>query len=97
MSYKVKLTQSVAEIVSNLHPEIKKLVKLSLHEIADNPYIGKELQEELAGFFTFRFKRYRTIYKVDEEGKNIITYMVGHRRDVYELFAELVNLHKLGR
>ena len=91
MRYRVQFTRSVAERVTGLHPEIKKLLKSSVREIADNPYAGKELQEDLAGFFTFRCKRYRIIYKVDEESKNIIIHMFGHRRDVYELFSKLIS------
>lgn len=94
MDYSVKLTSTVAVAVANLHPDIKKQVKKSFKELAGDPYSGKELQEELASFLTYRFKRYRIIYKVDEPEKNIIVYMIGHRRDVYELFAELIDSQK---
>ena len=94
MDYCVKLTRTVAAAVVNLHPDIKKQVKKSFKELAGDPYSGKELQEELAGFLTHRFKRYRIIYKVDESEKNIIVYMIGHRRDIYELFTELIDLQK---
>ena len=94
MDYFVKLTRTAAAAVINLHPDIKKKVKRSFKELAADPYSGKELQEELAGFFTYRIKSYRIVYKVAESEKNIIVYMIGHRRDVYELFAELINAQK---
>ena len=71
MDYCVKLTRTVAAAVVNLHPDIKKQVKKSFKELAGDPYSGNELQEELAGFLTYRFKRYRIIYKVDESKKYI--------------------------
>lgn len=90
MSYKVKFTRTVAEKVINLHPEIKKHLKLAIKEISKGPCCGKELQEELSGFLNYRFKRYRIIYQVNDIDKTVVVYMFGHRRDVYELLSELV-------
>ena len=91
MVYRVSIARAVADSVSGLHPEIKKELRAALKYLAENPYFGKELQEELFGFFSYRFKRYRINYKVDESRNTIVVYMIGHRRDVYELLAELVN------
>lgn len=90
MLYTVKFTKTVTGIVTKLHPEIKKLLKSTINKLSQEPYIGKELQEELAGFMSYRFKRYRIIYQLDEIDKTIIIVMFGHRRDVYELFEELI-------
>lgn len=90
MSYKVKFTRTVAEKVINLHSEIKKHLKLAIKEISKGPYCGKEPQEELSGFLSYRFKRYRIIYQVNDIDKTVVVYMFGHRRDVYELLSELV-------
>ena len=94
MSYQVKFTRTVAEKVKFLHPDIKKSLKSCLTDISRKPYCGKELQEDLRGFWTSKFKRYRIIYKVDDQEKIITIYMVGHRRDVYELFSEYVKAKK---
>jgi len=40
-------------------------------------------------------KRYRIIYKFDEESNTINVYFVGHRKDVYQQFAQM--LKKLNR
>ena len=90
MPYTVKFTRTVADRVSILHPDIKKQLRSTIKEISKEPYSGKELQEELSGFLSFRFLRYRIIYQVNDIDKTIIVYMFGHRRDVYELFSELV-------
>ena len=94
MLYTVSFTLTVADKVSKLHPAIKKQLRVAIKEISAEPYSGKELQEELWGFLSYRFKRYRLIYQIDETDKSIIVYMIGHRRDVYDLFAELVNSQK---
>ena len=94
MPYTVKFTKTVAKKVSTLHPDIKKQLRSAIKKISKEPYSGKELQEELSDFLSYRFKRYRIIYQVIETDKVIIVYMFGHRRDVYELFSELVNNQK---
>jgi mRNA interferase RelE/StbE len=94
MPYTVKFTRTVANKASTLHPDIKKQLRSAINEISKEPYSGKELQEELSGFLSYRFMRYRIIYQVNDIDKVIIVYMFGHRRDVYELFSELVNSQK---
>ncbi|MCK5229489.1 MAG: type II toxin-antitoxin system RelE/ParE family toxin [Desulfobulbaceae bacterium] len=90
MSYRIKLTETVCEIVRKFHLDLKKLIKKSFKEIAGNPYCGKELQEELEGYLSYRFKRYRVIYIVDEKAKTVIVHMVWHRRNIYELLSKLL-------
>lgn len=90
MLYAVKFTRTVANKASTLHPDIKKQIRSAIKEISKEPYSGKEFQEELSGFLGYRFKRYRIIYQVNDIDKTIIVYMFGHRRDVYQLFSELV-------
>lgn len=90
MAYRVQLTRTVAKLLAKLHPELKKRTKTTLQEIAQNPYLGKELQGDLEGFLSYRFKRYKVIYTVEEKAKTVIVHLAWHRRDVYELFAKLI-------
>lgn len=90
MVYQIKLTRTVAKVLRNFHPDIKKLTKSALKVIADNPYLGKELQEDLEGYLSYRFKRYRVVYIVDEETKTVILHMVWPKRNVYDLIAQLI-------
>ncbi|MEE4263926.1 MAG: type II toxin-antitoxin system RelE/ParE family toxin [Desulfobacteraceae bacterium] len=87
----MKFTAESFRILSKFHPENKKLIKKALDEIRKNPYAGGELQEELYGFRSFKLKRYRVLYRVNEEEKNIQIFHVGHRKDVYEQFNRLLN------
>ncbi len=90
MLYQIKITSSVNEIGRKFSPEIKKAAKAALKELAENPNLGKELQEELSGFRSYRFMRYRIIYKVDALEKIIIIWAIGHRHDIYENFSDLL-------
>ena len=88
--FRIRLTREAAGFISKRHPENKKIIRQALYEIRQNPLSGYDLQEELSGFKSFRSKRYRVIYKVDELGHSIDVYLVGHRRDVYEQLGVLL-------
>ena len=89
--YKIRFTPEAAGLFSKLHPENKKLIKFALNELRQAPYSGHDLQEELSGFKSYSSKRYRILYKVNEEEQAIEVYYIGHRKDVYEQFRRLLN------
>ena len=88
---RLKFTLEVARLLAILHPEAKKLIKASLEELRQNSYLGDDLQQELSGFKSYKIKRYRVLYDINEEEEVIQVYYVGHRRDVYEQFRDLLN------
>lgn len=90
-NYKMRFTQEASRILSKFHPENKKLIKQALEDLRKHPYIGSDLQEELYGFKSFKFKRYRVVYNINEEDFFIQIYHIGYRRDVYEQFRRLLN------
>jgi addiction module RelE/StbE family toxin len=90
-NWKMRFTPESSRLVANLHPENKKQLKQSLNELRQNPYTGKDLQEELSGFKSLRIKRYRVIYTVNEEENHIEIYYIGRRSDVYEQFRRLLS------
>lgn len=88
MTYQVKLTIHASEVAKSLPP--KKAAKEALRQLEANPDLGKELQGELAGFRSYRFMRYRIVYKVVPEKKLVVVWAVGHRRDIYENFSDQI-------
>jgi mRNA-degrading endonuclease RelE of RelBE toxin-antitoxin system len=88
VAYQVRLTACANSVAKRLHPQIKIAAKASLKNLAQNPYLGKELQAELKGFRSYRFSRYRIIFQVNTMEKAIIVWAIGHRRDIYELFGQ---------
>ena len=87
----MKFTPETSRILSRFHPENKKLVKQALIELRENPYAGTDLQAALFGFKSFKLKRYRIIYSLNEEENIIQVFHIGHRKDVYEQFNRLLN------
>ncbi len=89
--FKMRFTPEASRLLSKFHPESKILIKKALNDLQQNPYLGNDLQEELYGFKSFKIKRYRIIYNMDEDTNFIQIFYVGHRRDVYEEFRLLLN------
>ena len=89
--YRIRFTPEASRLISNFHPENKKQIKRALQDLQKDLYTGGDLQEELYGFKSFKIKRYRILYNINEEDSLIQIYHVGHRRDVYEQFRRLLN------
>ena len=88
--YTVKFTEILDDVYTKLPPEIKTEAKKSLKTIAANPLSGKPLQDELFSYYTFRFMRYRIVYKIDGKLKRIVVHGIGHRSTIYEYMTKLV-------
>ncbi|MBC8550332.1 MAG: type II toxin-antitoxin system RelE/ParE family toxin [Candidatus Brocadiales bacterium] len=80
---KLKVPDTVAALIRNLHPHLKKKIKTSLQTIVSEPYSGKSLRDELAGLRSFRVGRFRIIYRIS--GKKLIEIVaIGPRECIYE-------------
>ena len=88
--WRMRFTPEVLRLVAKFHPENKRQLKQALNGLLQNPFIGKDLQEELFGFKSLRLKKYRVIYTVNEEAYFIEIYYIGRRSDVYEQFRRLL-------
>ena len=86
-----RYTPECSRLIAKLPPEIKRLVRSSIDTLLDKPKIGTELTGELDGYYSYRVRRYRIIYWVNEDESSIDVYHVGHRRDVYETLRSLVS------
>jgi addiction module RelE/StbE family toxin len=88
--WKLRFTPEAARLLSKIHPENKKYIKKALKELRQNPYTGKDLQEELFGFNSLRIKKYRIIYDIREDEYLLRIYYIGQRSDVYQQFRQML-------
>jgi mRNA-degrading endonuclease RelE of RelBE toxin-antitoxin system len=86
--YRLVYSDTSRSLIAKLHPELKPIIRSRLDILQQDPFAGKKLERELSGYRSLRAKRYRIIYKVNEIDSTIEIHYVGHRKDVYELFAE---------
>ena len=91
MPYRLVYSETSGKIIRRLHPSIKPLIRQKIGALQDNPFLGKALERELTGYYSFKSKKYRVIYRLDHPGKTIQIHYVGYRRDIYDLFKKLIN------
>ena len=88
--YKLLYSQTSQEQIRPLNPALTSILKEKIEQIGRNPFVGKFLEKELSDYLSFRAKRYRIIYKIMEDQRIIEIHYVGHRKDIYTLFAEQI-------
>ncbi len=86
--FRLIYSETSRKLIRKLHPQLKPTIKSKIEQIRENPFIGKPLQNELSGYYSFRVKRFRIVYKIKSNENLIQIHYVGHRRDVYELLSE---------
>lgn len=75
---KIKKFKKDKELVAELKKKIEKLLS--------DPFIGKPLEYPLVNFRSIRIKgKYRLVYKLNENNKELVLVAFGHRKDVYQL------------
>jgi mRNA interferase RelE/StbE len=89
--YRIRFTPEAALSVSRLYPDHKKIIREAFEELKQAPSSGDDLQGDLSGFKSFKPKRFRIIYKVDDETRFINVFHIGHRRDVYDQFRIILD------
>ena len=91
MAYHILYSETSRKQIRRLHPHIKAAIKSSIERLQENPFTGKWLEKEIAGYLSIRMKRFRIIYKINEDDRHVEIHHVGHRRDIYELFRDSIS------
>ena len=86
--YRLLYSETSRNQILKLHLELKSIIRKRLDALQIEPFIGKQLERELSGYRSLRAKRFRIIYQLNEAANLIQIHHVGHRKDIYELFAE---------
>jgi mRNA interferase RelE/StbE len=89
-SFRVHYTPTAAESIRHLHPGVKKVIREAIRGLSADPLGGHPLTLELAGSRSLRVSRYRVIYRLEETEGVVEIHLVGPRKDIYELFRELL-------
>jgi mRNA interferase RelE/StbE len=87
---RVRFTPEAARIVAKLPPEIKQLIRSAIDDLREDPRKGAELAGQFAGYRSLKSRRYRLIYRLNEDEATLDVYLVGRRRDVYESLRALL-------
>jgi mRNA-degrading endonuclease RelE of RelBE toxin-antitoxin system len=91
VTYRLVYEPGAEQLASRLPPDVKPLVKRAVERLRSNPYLGKELRFELAGYRSLRSRRYRVIYRVRDPERVVEVHYFGQRREVYETFRDMLS------
>ena len=78
--FELKISPKAERRIKKLKKEYQLEIISILTDIKEDPLSGKPLSRELMGRFTYKFKAYRIIYKVNLKDK-IIDILDADRRD----------------
>ena len=90
MFYQLRYPAEVRETIRTLPPGVKQVISAALEEIEKNPYSGVPLVDELKGLWKYAANRYRIIYQVRSERRQIEVVLIDLRKTVYEKLRENV-------
>ncbi len=89
MVYSLKYTKIFKKQIENVKKKNKVLMKELVQKVKklyDSPHSGKPLKYRLSNFRSLRVKgKYRLIYMVDENEREVTLVAFGHREDIYKL------------
>lgn len=87
-TYRLRVPHSVAELIRNMHPQLKRKIRFSLDTILGRPEEGKDLRSELSGLRSFKVGRSRIVYRVQHDTVEIVA--IGPRSMIYRETLQLL-------
>ncbi len=84
--YKLRIADSLAELIRGIRPLPKEKVKASLKRILFDPHSGKVLKGDLSGPLNFYVSNLRIICKIS--GKESQVVATGPRKTIYRKHSE---------
>ncbi|MFA5099858.1 MAG: type II toxin-antitoxin system RelE/ParE family toxin [Candidatus Omnitrophota bacterium] len=84
MAYSIFFTHAAEGQFKKLKDaKLKERIASALEYISDEPFIGKPLQGEFKGNYSYRIGDYRIIYVFVKEKSALTIVRIEHRKDVY--------------
>lgn len=81
--FELRISKRVEKQIKILKKEYQVEIIDALTEIKEDPLLGKPLDRDLNGRFSYRFASYRIIYKIDQKDKVVEILWAEHRGRVY--------------
>lgn len=82
--YNLIFSREAENNFSSLSKDERKKVVRKLEVLKNNPYLGKKLNGELAGQYSFRAWPYRILYQIYQKQLVITVLKIAHRQGVYK-------------
>lgn len=84
MRWTIRFDQKAKKELDKIPLNFRKRIFGAIPLLATNPYIGKKLDGELSGFYSYRVWPYRIVYKIYHQQLIILLVRIAHRQGVYK-------------
>lgn len=84
MKWEIKFGKKAQKELDRIPIQCQKKILAILPVIADNPFVGKKLEGELVGLYSYRIWPYRIIYKIYKNILVIVIIHISHRQEAYK-------------
>lgn len=81
--FELRISKKAEKQIKKLKKEYQIEIIEALEEIKEEPLLGKALDRDLNGRFSYRFGAYRIIYKINQQDKIVEILSAGHRGIIY--------------
>ncbi len=88
--YLLVIPPDIQSYIRNLHPQIKSKIRRALEEISKNPEIGKLLEDQLVGFYSYRVDQYRIVYSIHHEKIQVEIVDIDKRSIIYSKLEKFI-------
>jgi len=83
MKWELKIEKNAQKDIDKVPVEYQKKIAVALSIIAEDPWEGKKLNGELCGFYSYKVRPYRIIYRIYKKVLVVVVVKVGHRQGIY--------------
>ncbi|MCX6741807.1 MAG: type II toxin-antitoxin system RelE/ParE family toxin [Candidatus Pacearchaeota archaeon] len=82
--YTIILEKEAEKFLFKIEKTTAERITKRIHELKNNPELGKPLVGKLSGLWSLRIGDYRAIYQIRKEQIIILVLKIGHRKNIYE-------------
>lgn len=82
--FKLHISRKAEKQIKLLKKDFQVEIIQALSDIGDDPLLGKPLDRDLNGRFSYRFRVYRIIYQINQKDRVVNILSAGHRAKVYD-------------
>lgn len=81
--YTIRITPKAISQLKNIKENHKNALAQTIEDLKENPFLGKPLEKDLKGKYSYRVGVYRIIYVINQKDKKINIISAGHRSIIY--------------
>ena len=83
MKWELRIQKAAQKELSRISIKYQRKIVGVFPIIADDPFVGKNLQGRLSGSYSYPVPPYRIIYKMYKKMLVVVIIKIGHRQGIY--------------